>query len=48
MDFKLVVVRPFGGYKLGTVISDPKAILEIQQGEHADRVVRTAANVKEG
>ena len=42
MGFKLVVVRPFGGYKVGTVVTDPKSMLAIEQGEHVDHVVRAA------
>lgn len=43
MDFKFVVVRPFGGYLAGAVVSDANAMLAIQQGEHAHNVVRTVA-----
>ncbi len=40
MNFTLVVVRPFAGYLPGTVVSDQRAINEIQKGEHADCVVK--------
>ncbi len=40
MNFTLVVVRPFADYLPGTVVSDQKAITDIQKGEHADCVVK--------
>jgi hypothetical protein len=43
MDFKLVVVRPFGGHAVGSVIDDAKTITTILAGEHAGRVVRVPA-----
>ena len=42
MAFDLVVVRPFAGHEIGTVISDPAAIGAVLAGEHAMDVVRVA------
>lgn len=36
----LVVVRPFGSYRTGDVVSDEKAIEQIVGSEHVDHVVR--------
>lgn len=36
----LVVVRPFGTYRIGDVVTDEKAIEQIVGSEHADHVVR--------
>ena len=35
----LVVTNPFAGHGLGEVISDPAAMKEVRQGEHAGHVV---------
>lgn len=51
MEFKLVVVRPFGGHPVGTVLTDGNLITATLAGEHAGNVVRVAvpaAAVKEG
>lgn len=41
----LVVVRPFGRYARGDVISDSAQIATVLAGEHARYVVRVAARV---
>ncbi|MCX7382772.1 MAG: hypothetical protein NT133_15450 [Alphaproteobacteria bacterium] len=46
MQFHLVVVRPFGAYAKGTVITDQDVVTEILAGEHAADVVRIA--IREG
>ena len=43
----LVVVRPFGPWAVGEVVSDEAAVEEILQSEFRDHVVRVAP-VKEG
>ena len=40
MQTALVVVRPFGRYGVGDVITDADAGAEVAAGEHADHVVR--------
>ncbi len=40
MDTQLVVVRPFGGFARGAVVTDPAKIRAILAGEHALNVVR--------
>lgn len=40
MDIKLVVVRPFGAYAKGAVITDATKIAAILASEHATAVVR--------
>ncbi len=40
MQTALVVVRPFGRYAVGDVITDADAGAEVAVGEHADHVVR--------
>ena len=42
MGNTLIVVRPFGTYKLGTVIDNPAQIRETLEGEHAHNVVQIA------
>ena len=36
----LIVVRPFGPWRIGDVVSDGAAMFEILGSEHADHVVR--------
>ncbi len=36
----LIVVRPFGPWRVGDVVSDQSTIQEIVVSEHADHVVR--------
>ncbi len=36
----LVVVRPFGSYRIGDIVSDEKTIQEVLASEHAECVVR--------
>ncbi len=36
----LIVVRPFGPWRVGDVVSDQPTIQEIAVSEHADHVVR--------
>ena len=36
----LVVVRPFGPYRTGDLVTDEKTIEEIVASEHANHVVR--------
>lgn len=36
----LIVVRPFGPWRIGDVVSASEAIAEIEQSEHAEHVVR--------
>ena len=43
MKHLLLVVRPFGPYAIGDVISDAKDIHKIQSGAHAHDVVRIVA-----
>lgn len=40
MQTALVVVRPFGRYAVGDVITDVEDASEVAAGEHADNVVR--------
>ena len=42
MPYHLVVVRAFGPYSRGDVVSEPAAIDAILAGEHAGNVVRIA------
>lgn len=42
MQFHLVVVRPFGAYAKGDVITDPATVDTILAGENAADVVRIA------
>lgn len=39
MEF-LVIVRPFGSYSVGDVVSDESTIAKILASEHAGHVVR--------
>jgi hypothetical protein len=39
MSKTLIVVRPFGTYKVGSVIDNPAQIRETLEGEHAHNVV---------
>jgi len=43
MDMHLVVVRPFGGFSRGDVITDAARITRILGSEQARYVVRVAA-----
>jgi hypothetical protein len=43
MNHHLVVVRPFGTYRKGAVISDPATIASVLASPHADHVVRIPA-----
>ena len=36
----LIVVRPFGSYRIGDVVTDGKTIEQILGSEHGDHVVR--------
>jgi hypothetical protein len=47
MDMHLVVVRPFGGFARGDVVTDTSHIAEILKSEHAYDVVRVTNSVKE-
>jgi hypothetical protein len=42
MGGALVVVRPFGQFKIGALIDDPARIKATLAGEHAHYVVRVA------
>jgi hypothetical protein len=42
MGNTLIVVRPFGAYKVGAVIDNPAQVQETLAGEHAHNVVRIA------
>jgi hypothetical protein len=42
LTYHLVVVRPFGSYAKGAIITDPKEIASILASEHASKVVRVA------
>lgn len=44
MGNTLIVVRPFGTYKIGAVIDNPAQIQETLAGEHAHNVVRIAGS----
>jgi hypothetical protein len=46
MTFHLVVVKPFGGYQRGELITDAAAVEKILAGPQAGFVVRVTA--KEG
>jgi hypothetical protein len=46
MIYKLVVLKPFPGFRRGDVITDPARIASILASGHAASVVRVAA--KEG
>jgi hypothetical protein len=48
MEIHLVVVRPFGGFSRGDVISDPARITSILGSEHARFVVRVGARMPGG
>ncbi|HTW27867.1 MAG TPA: hypothetical protein VME92_12125 [Acetobacteraceae bacterium] len=50
MEFTLVVVRPFGSFQRGDVITDADAIKTVLQGEQAAHVVRVlrSSATKEG
>ena len=37
---EVVVVRPFGAYRIGDVVTDEKALQKIAASEHAHYVVR--------
>ena len=39
----LVVVRPFGSYRIGDIVTDAQSIQKIISCEHADHVVRISA-----
>jgi hypothetical protein len=43
MNIHLVVVRPFGTYVKGALITDPQTITEILAGASASHVVRVLA-----
>jgi hypothetical protein len=43
MQFHLVVVRPFGPYAKGDIVTNAQAISDILAGENAACVVRVAA-----
>jgi hypothetical protein len=47
MQFELMVVRAFGAYAKGDVVSDAEAIAAILAGENAAHVVRIAV-MREG
>lgn len=44
MDIKLVVVRAFGAYQRGDVVTDPAEVARVKTCEHADHVVQVANN----
>ncbi len=46
MQFHLVVVRPFGAYAKGVVITDQSVVAEVLAGENAADVVRIV--IREG
>ncbi len=49
MDMHLVVVKPFGGFARGDVVTDKGQVADILRGEQASHVVRVAApSQKEG
>jgi hypothetical protein len=43
MQVHLVVVRPFGTYRTGDVITDDTKVAAVQRSENAHDVVRVAA-----
>ncbi len=43
MTFHLVVLKPFGGYQRGELITDTAAVEKILAGPQASYVVRVAA-----
>lgn len=45
MTIKLVVARPFGGFRRGDVISDPAKMAQVLTEGHAQSVVRVMAEV---
>jgi hypothetical protein len=45
MPGALVVVRPFGRYKIGAIVDDPAQIRLIMAGEHAHKIVRLGGAV---
>jgi hypothetical protein len=48
MEIHLVVVKPFGGFSRGDVITDPARITGILGSEQARFVVRVAARMPGG
>jgi len=48
MEMHLVVVRPFGSFSRGDVITDSLRIASILGGEYAHFVVRVAARMPGG
>jgi hypothetical protein len=48
MEMHLVVVRTFGSFSRGDVITDPTRITSILGGENAHSVVRVAARMPGG
>lgn len=48
MEMHLVVVKPFGSFSRGDVITDPTRITSILSSEHARFVVRVAARMPGG
>jgi hypothetical protein len=40
----LIVIRPFGQFVRGDVISDPASISQILNGQHARFVIRVASH----
>jgi hypothetical protein len=44
VNVKLVVVRPFGSYASGDLVSDSTAVEKILLSEHADNVVRVSGS----
>ena len=48
METALVVVRPFGRYAVGDVITDAGEAARIGAGEHADNVVRVPHQFSSG
>ncbi len=45
MSYFLVVTKPFGAFRRGTLIEDHARIEEILASEHKDYVVRVATSV---
>jgi hypothetical protein len=43
MTIKMVVVKPFGGFKRGDMVTDPAAMAKIVADGHAQSVVRVMA-----
>ena len=48
MELHLVVVRPFGGFSRGDIITDAARISQILMSEHAHAVVRVGAPTATG